>query len=136
MQPKLVRYLLAISCIMLLLSFFVIYRIQLASESEKNLHALIATTNALEDFLVKQKRWPTSWEELIKFSAPLPGSMYVLPDDEALIRGRVKVRFDVSSSQLQDPRNQMLVSPIGPCFNYERRLELLYKKIEKMKPVH
>ena len=105
--------------------------IHYAGEAEKTLHAVIATANALEDFVASQKRWPTSWDDLAKNSKPISGSMYELPRDVDIVRRRVSVRFDLPLERLSNPEGKGLIEPIGPCFEYERRLSGMYAQIEK-----
>ena len=110
--------------------WFVVRAIQNAVEAEKNLHAVIATANALEEFVASTGRWPTSWDELATLSKPQSRSMYQFPKDVDLVRQRVRVRFDLTLNELSKPQEMRLIEPIGPCFEFERRLEFLYKQIE------
>lgn len=109
--------------------WYVVRTVRQASEAEKTLHAIIATANALEGFVSTHGRWPTDWDELAINSHALPGSMYQLPRDAHIVQQRVIVRFDISLAEMSNPRHERLLQPIGLCYEYERRLDHLYKRI-------
>lgn len=110
-------------------SCFVVLAVHRAGEAEKNLHAVLCAANSLESFVQDYGRWPSSWSELGSPSQPMAGSMYQLPRDLSIVRSRVNVCFDLESIEATTLDDRRIVVPVGPCFEYQRRLDGLYQTI-------
>jgi hypothetical protein len=104
--------------------------------AEENLHSTIFVVRLVEQFVVEQKRWPRSWEELesLPFSSdtPRPGNGelsvvriggqhgYPWPAASNDLQRRVAIDFAVDPAAVarQDPMTFTAIKPIGPYYEY------------------
>lgn len=122
-------------CFLFLGVFLGIREIRRAGEAEKNLHAIICVAHALEQFVDYYGEWPVSWNELIAMEHPVESpSMYQLPRDVAEIKNRVDIRFDFDPLRTSNECVDKLISPKGPCYHYDKRLNALCASIRKRRP--
>jgi hypothetical protein len=113
-------------------ALWIVRAIRTAFEAETNLHAIACVTTALQSFVSEHNSWPSSWEELAKQPGPSGPSVFQLPRDLDIVRSRVKVRFDVTLNDFARPQSANLLEPLGPCYDYEYRLQSLYEQLSDL----
>ncbi len=97
--------------------------------AEFNYLATSATACAVEEFVVENERWPTSWDELTSVSLDLE-SKYSWPDDFPEIEKQVEVDFGLTLEEVakQEPSDFSAIKPRRPAYSeYKRHFASLLK---------
>ena len=110
-----------------------------AYDAEHALWATCAASAASEEYVSRNRKWPTSWEELESVSATV-GTVYSWPDDSAEIREYVDVDFGMSLSDVadQNPDDFRAIRPKVPAYqayrhHFSRLLETVRKVLDGKK---
>jgi hypothetical protein len=123
------RYLSLLTIIVVAICAFlvvVVQNAQLASEAERNLHATIYTCTIIDKLIVREKRWPTSWKDLVSSLSELDRTELPMQMSMSDIENRVFVRFDVTLEDVASKSNaDELIRPIGVCYPSYRNKVLL-----------
>ena len=101
------------------------YRVvSFAVQAENTYHANNFVFCLVKEYIIDQKNWPDSWDDLEK----LPSrqySMYTWPKDRKKIQQCVSIDFNVTLTMLSDVsrENFVAIEPIEPCFSYDHTSE-------------
>jgi hypothetical protein len=95
------------------------YGAKVSLDAEITLHGLEFVLDLLGNFLESNGgRWPKSWDELTKTAPSESNSMFIWPDDLPKVRKRVRINFDLTTTQVasQDEEHFTAVESIGPYY--------------------
>jgi hypothetical protein len=97
-----------------------------ADQADEKVDATLFTIRLVEQFVKDHNRWPKSWSELEKTTAPPPYT-FNWPADSAKIQEHVSIDFKVNLRKMVEPEEAgkfKAIRPKGPSHSYRDSYEV------------
>lgn len=110
----------AIASVILVPLAFLVRGVSTSRRAERTLHAINLVTYVTGTFVEREKRWPSSWDDLCTVHLSKNWSWYSWPADVEDVRALIRVDFDtdVESVSNQTEEEFTAISPTGACYPY------------------